>query len=45
MDSIELLNHFTDYVNDGGFRRVAKAYIVDNPIRALAVTEPVAGLK
>ena len=45
MDYIDLLNRFTDFVSDGTFCRVAKTYIVDNPIHALAVTEPVAGLK
>lgn len=45
MEYIDLLNRFTDFVSDGTFCRVAKTYIVDNPIHALAVTEPVPGLK
>lgn len=45
MEYIDLLNRFTEFVNDGTFCRMAQTYIVDNPIHVLAVTEPVAGLK
>lgn len=45
LEYISQLNSFAAYAADGTFCRVARQYIVDNPIRALAVTEPVPGLK
>lgn len=45
MESIDMLDHFTVYASDGTFCRLAEEYVVNNPIRALAVTEPVPGLK
>lgn len=45
MDNIDMLDYFTVYASDGTFSRVAEEYLVNNPIRALAVTEPVPGLK
>ena len=45
MDSIDRMDYVTQYAADGTFCRLAEEYLVNNPIRALAVTEPVPGLK
>lgn len=45
MEYIESLDSFTENAASGTFQRIAREYIVNNPIHALAVTEPVPGLK
>ena len=45
LETIALLDSFTTFTADGTFCRLAEEYILNNPIHALAVTEPVPGLK